>query len=192
MNWASPAHYRTRIEEGQASCRGARGVLNVSLIVSERPLAQHVPHDAAAQHNTAPTAPPLAAREFWRMLAPWFGYAFLALAGVLGLFTASGTADSATYASGMATFALAAVLVAWKLRRQFDGGEPGFLLPTVADNPDLLLVTIALLTVLGIVGAVLAATVGGTIYRIGLALFLVCAAFIFIEIKRYFDRADNP
>ena len=42
-----------------------------------------------------------------------------------------------------------------------------------------------------LVGAALAATLGGSLYGVGLALFIVCWGLIFIEIKRYFDRLER-
>jgi hypothetical protein len=142
------------------------------------------------QENAA-TAPALGAGAVWRMVAPWLGYAFLAVAAVLGLFTASGAGDRATYASGLATVAIAALLIAWRMKQQFDGVEVGFLLPVSAAGPDTLFVTLVVLGVLGLAGAILAATVGGTVYGIGIALFIIAALFIFIEIKRYFDRRER-
>lgn len=133
----------------------------------------------------------MSGREAWRLVAPWLGYVFLGAAALLGLFTASGADDQATYASGLATFAVAASLIAWRMKRQLDGYEVGFLLPVAVANADALLVTIAVLGAMGLAGATMAAAVGGTVYGIGMALFIICAAFIFIEIKRYFDRRER-
>jgi len=132
----------------------------------------------------------MSARELWGLVAPWLGHAFLAASAVLGLFTASAAADGATYAAGLATFALAGAIVAVRVKRQFDGREVGFLLAVSVASSDALLVAVALLTVLGLAGVILAATVGGAVYDIGIALFGICLALIFIEIKRYFDRLD--
>jgi hypothetical protein len=149
------------------------------------------PPSAAPQDHSAATQPALPAREVWRMIGPWLGYVFLGFAGILGLFTASASADGAGYDAGLATFAIAVAVIALRAKRQLDGAEVGFLLPVSPADADTLFVTVAILGVLGIVGAALAATVGGTLYGIGLALFIVCAALIFTEIKRYFDRLDR-
>jgi hypothetical protein len=130
--------------------------------------------------------------ELWRLAAPGLGYAFLTVAAVIGLFTSSGTVDDATYASGLVTFAVAVLLIAARIKRQFDGHAVGFLWAGVATrDTDTLWVSIAFLTVLGIFGAILAASVGGTLYGEGIALFIVCAAFIFFDIKRYFDQREG-
>ena len=129
----------------------------------------------------------------WRLVAPWLGYVFLAAAAVLGLFTASGArrrrhlCDRAWHSSSSPSS-----LIAVRMKRQFDGREVGFLLPvSLGQAPIRCSSSIAVLAVLGLVGLILAATVGGTLYGIGLALFIVAAAFIFGDIKRYFDRRDG-
>jgi hypothetical protein len=124
-------------------------------------------------------------------VAPWLGHVFLAAAAVQGLFTASGDADSATYAAGLATFFVAVLVIFVRIKRQLDGRDVGFLLPVAATNADSLFVTVAVLAVLGLVGLVLAATVGGLLYSIGLALFIISAALIFGDIKSYFDLRDR-
>jgi hypothetical protein len=157
----------------------------------EHHVARSASAHIAVQEQRPPSAPAVSAGEAWRLVAPWLGYVFLGAAALLGLFTASGADDAATYASGLATFAVAASLIAWRMKRQLDGYEVGFLLPVAVSSSDALLVTIAVLGAMGLAGAVLAATVGGTVYGIGLALFIICAAFIFIEIKRYFDGRER-
>jgi hypothetical protein len=144
------------------------------------------------EHEAAPpTAPTLGAREAWRLVAPWLGHIFLAGAAVLGLFTASGGADGVTYGAGLATFFVAVLVIFVRIKRLFDGQEIGFLLPIASTSVDSMFVTIAVLGVLGLVGAVLAATVGGELYGIGLALFVVAAALVFSTIKRYFDLRER-
>jgi hypothetical protein len=152
-------------------------------------MAHHPPPHAAPQDN-APL-PAVSGTEAWRIVAPWLGYAGLGAAAVLGLFTASGAEDGATYDSGLVAAAVAIILIVWRMKQQLDGREIGFLLPVTPADFDTLAVTIAVLAVLGVVGGILAATVGGTLYDIGLALLIICAIFIFFEIKRYFDRREQ-
>ncbi|MGH7122535.1 MAG: hypothetical protein ACREFP_26690 [Acetobacteraceae bacterium] len=153
-------------------------------------MIQQVPHDDAFHHRETDRLYPVSGAEVWRMVKPWLGYVFLAAAAVLGLFTASRAGDDTTYGAGLALFILAAIVVAWRMRRQLDGREVGFLLAVSVENSDSLLVSIAVLAVLGLVGIGLAAAVGGTLYGIGLALFVIAAALIFNDIKRYFDHRD--
>ena len=134
------------------------------------------------------TLHPVALAEVWAMLAPWIGHVLLIAAAIFGLATASGAADDAAYDAGMVTFLVAVVLIAFRVKRQLDGAAVGLLLPIAIEREDGLLVTIAALTVLGLVGGILAASVGGVFYGVGLALFLICAGMIFFEIKHYFDR----
>jgi len=149
------------------------------------------PQHDAAQHGAADAPQPVGADAVWRMVAPMLGYVFLTVAAVLGLFTASGRVDDATYAAGIGLFALAVVIIAVRIKRQFDGREVGFLLQVSVASSDSLFISIAVLTVLALAGVVLAATVGGTFYGIGLALFVVASAMIFGDIKRYFDRREG-
>jgi len=146
-------------------------------------------HDAAQHETDLPQ--PVDAREVWRLIVPGLGYVFLAAAAVLGLFTASGDVDQATYEAGLATFVLAAIIIAVRLKRQFDGREVGFLLEVSVANSDALFLSIAALIVLALAGVVLAAAVGGSFYGIGLALFVIATAMIFRDIKRYFDRREG-
>jgi hypothetical protein len=112
------------------------------------------------------------------MVAPWLGYGFLAASGVLGLFTASAATDAPTYAAGLGTFVLAIVIIVMRMKRQLDGREIGFLLAVSVTSVEALFVSIAVLGVLGLVG-------------IGLALFIMCAAFILSDIKGYFDGLER-
>ena len=153
-------------------------------------MSDHASHPDATQRDAADRPQPVPVSEVWRIVLPGLGYVFLALAGVYGLFTASEAGDGPTYAAGLGLFILAALLIAVRLKLQFDGSEVGFLLPMVIERLDSLLVAIAVLTVLGLGGFILAAAVGGALYGIGLALFVVSALIIFLEIKRYFDRRD--
>jgi len=149
------------------------------------------PQHDAAQHDAAGMPQPVGADAVWRMIAPGLGYVFLTGAAVLGLFTASGNVDDATYAAGLGLFVLAAVIIALRLKRTFDGREVGILLEVSVASTDSLFVSIAVLAVLALVGAVLAATVGGTLYGVGLALFVIASAMIFRDIKRYFDERER-
>jgi hypothetical protein len=146
-------------------------------------------HDAA-QHETG-LPQPVDAAEVWRLIAPGLGYAFLAVAAVLGLVTASGEVDGATYAAGLATFVLAVIIIAVRLKRQFDGGAVGLLLDVSVASTDSLFLSIAVLTVLALAGLIVAAAIGGSLYGIGLALFVIGTAMIFRDIKRYFDRREG-
>lgn len=148
-------------------------------------------HSPAETEQEAVILMPTSLREVWRLLAPWLGYVLLAAAGVLGLATASGGADEATYDAGMTTFVLAVLIIAIRIKRQLDGEYVGLLLPVAVRREDSLAIAIALLGVLGLGGAVVAAAVGGAYYGVGLALFIVSAAIAFREIKRYFDFRDH-
>ncbi len=150
-------------------------------------------HHAAVQHR-GPDGDAMTPAEVWRMVVPGLGYVFLAGAAVLGLFTASaGSAagDQASYVAGLGCFVVAVFIMALRLRRQFDGEEVGFLLYISVANVDSLLVSIVVLTVLGLIGVVLASAVGGAFSGIGLALFVIAALMIFTDLKRFFDHREG-
>jgi hypothetical protein len=149
------------------------------------------PQHDAAQQEMAHGPEPVATAELWRLVAPGLGYAFLAAAAVLGLITASGNVDGPTYAAGLATFGLAVVIIAVRLKRQFDGRDVGFLLDISVASTDSLFLSIVVLGVLAVAGVALAAWVGGSFYGIGLALFVIGTMMIFRDIKRYFDRQEG-
>jgi hypothetical protein len=154
-------------------------------------MAHPLPEHAAAHQSAPSDLPAITAGEAWRLVAPWLGYVFLTAAALLGLFTARGDADAVTYGVGLATFFVAVALIVVRMNRQLNGRDVGFLLPVTPGDVDSLLVTIAVLVVLGLVGAVLAATVGGVLYGIGLALFVVSVLLIFTDMKRYFDLRER-
>jgi len=149
-----------------------------------------LPHDDMP-HPAEERPRPITGIEVWRLVAPGLGYVFLAAAGVLGLFTASDARDGATYSAGLGLFILAVLLMGLRLKRQFDGEAVGFFLPLLVEGTDSLIVAIVVLVALGLVGLVLAATVGGNLYNIGLALFVIAMAIIFGELKRYFDHRER-
>jgi hypothetical protein len=172
---------------GAAVLYSRRGGNQERVAVMEDPAAGHAaPHSESAEGGEA-----IGAGAAWRLIAPWLGYVFLAASGVLGLMTASAGADEATYDAGLATFLVALLIIIVRMRRQLDGHEIGFLLPVSVETSDSLFASIAVLGVLGLAGVVLAASVGGAFYGIGLALLVVSVALIFNDIKRYFDRRDR-
>jgi hypothetical protein len=131
------------------------------------------------------------ARQFWAWSAPWVGYALLALAGVLGLFTASDAEDPASYFAGMLTFVLAVAIIAFLLKRQFDGPGESIWWAVTPTSADALWFHIPILAVLGLVGLVLGASEGGIFAYAGLAFFVACALLIFLSIKHYFDLREG-
>jgi CDP-diglyceride synthetase len=142
-------------------------------------------HDA-----TSPGGDRVAIGEVGRWLAPWLLGAFLVLAMLLGLFTASRAEDDASYALGFVTAGLALLVLAWRIRRVADGRNA--VAPVLVDDPTALVIAIALLAVLAIAGLWLAARSGVvTVEAVGYALFGFCLAFIFANLKHYFDRREG-
>jgi hypothetical protein len=128
--------------------------------------------------------------ELWRWLAPWLVGAFLALAALLGLFTASRAQTDGSYAIGFATAGLALLMLAWRLKRALDGDRaPASVL---VDDATALVVVIALLTALAVGGLLLAARSGEVVPEaVGYALFGFSLVFIFANLKHYFHRRER-
>lgn len=127
----------------------------------------------------------------WRLLAPWLGYLLLGAAALFGLFSASEAADTAEYQAGMVTFALALGLIALRMKRQLDGHYDGLLLPLAVTDEDGFQLYLAVLGVLAVGGLVLAASTENVFHEVGIALFLICVALVFWNVKRYFDRREE-
>lgn len=127
----------------------------------------------------------------WRLLAPWLGYLLIGAAGVLGLFTASGNPEGDGYVAGMVTFGIAVVMIALRIRHQFDGRYDGLLLAASVNSGDALTFYIPIIGVLGIGGLVLAAETDGIFHDAGFAFFGVCAVMIYVSVKRYFDNYER-
>jgi hypothetical protein len=147
---------------------------------------------AAAGHEAAdPAVVRTDLATVWRLVAPWLGYLLLAVAAVLGLFTASEAGEGEDYVAGLLTFGLAVLVIAWRMRDQLDGRDDGLLLPVMADGEDALLLWIAVMAALGIAGLLVAAATESVLHVAGIALFVVAALFIFAAMKRYFDRRER-
>ena len=127
----------------------------------------------------------------WRLLAPWLGYLVIGAAGVLGLFTASGQPQGDPYIAGMVTFGVAVVMIALRIRHQFEGRYDGLLLATSVSSGDALAFYVPIIGALGIGGLILAAKMDGIFHNAGFAFFAVCAVMIYVSIKRYFDDYER-
>jgi hypothetical protein len=127
----------------------------------------------------------------WRLLAPWLGYLLIGAAGVLGLFTASGDPQGDAYIAGMVTFGIAVLMIALRIRHQFDGRYDGLLLAASVRSGDALMLYIPIIGALAVGGLVLAAMTDGIFHNAGLAFFAVCAMLIYVSVKRYFDFRES-
>lgn len=139
-------------------------------------------HGGAAAEVTAQR---VALREIWRWIAPWILAAVLIIVFLLGLVGASGAADDGTYWIGLIAAVLALAVLIWLLRAALDGDEWPSLF---VEEPEPLIILIALLTILAVIGSVLAArgesvAVSGTGYALGAVSILL----IFFNLKHYFD-----
>jgi hypothetical protein len=140
---------------------------------------------SAASYVAAQRVP---AREVARWVGPWLLAGVLVIVLVLGLVTASGAADSGTYWLGVVGAVLALVILLWQLDAAL-GGRP---LPSLlVDEPEPLVITIALLALLAMLGLVLAArSESSAVNASGYALFIASLLIGFANLKHYFDRQE--
>lgn len=126
----------------------------------------------------------------WRWTAPWLFGALLVAAALLGLFAASRAQDDGSYAIGFATAGLSLLLLAWRIKSILDGGPAAVSL--LVEDSTALVVLILLLAALAVAGLFLAARSAAILPEAaGYALFVVALAFIFANLKHYFDRRDQ-
>jgi hypothetical protein len=132
-----------------------------------------------------------AARAFWSWLGFWLQFLVLGILAVVGAFVASGAERPGNYACGM-LLSLAAIALAFlRLKHQLDGGATGWANFLLVDNMWNLALLIPLFAIIGLAGLFIAhAWEGGAMHAAGIALFIVSGAFLFLNIKRVYDRID--
>jgi hypothetical protein len=134
-----------------------------------------------------------AEHAFWSWLGFWLQILVLGLLAIGGAFAASGAARPGDYTCGM-VLSLAAIALAFlRLKHRLDGGRGsgwGDLL--LVDNMWNLALVIPLFTVIGLAGLFIAhAWEDGAMHAAGIALFIVCGAIIFLDMKHVFDRMES-
>jgi CDP-diglyceride synthetase len=144
----------------------------------------------AMQHQDTAPIERVGLGEVWRWLAPWLLGAFLAGAAFLGFYAASRAQDDGTYILGFVTAGLAFLMLIWRVKLALDGR--GSAAPVLVDEASALVIVIALLAILAVGGLVLAARGGAVMLQaVGYALFVFCLAFIFGNVKHYFDQRER-
>lgn len=124
------------------------------------------------------------------VLAPWIFYVLLAAAGIIGLFGASFAADSGGQDAGLFCFVLAIALIAWRIHIQTGGSADTNWRRLLVSTAEALFLNVAVLAVLSLGVLLCTAGAGGRLRADGLAFFVCCVVFIFLNIKNYFDQAE--
>jgi len=126
----------------------------------------------------------------------WFGFwgqfVALGLLAVIGGFFASADAASGDYACGL-ILALAAIALAFlRLKTWFDAGSGGWANFLFVDDTANLILAIVVFVVLGLGGMIVASGVGyGGLQNGGVALFIVSAIGVLLNLKHVFDIRDR-
>lgn len=130
--------------------------------------------------------------ELWRWLLFWLQFAVLAVLAIFGAAIASAAEQPGDYDCGLA-LALASIGLALLLvRRAFDGSRLDWGGLLLVDDMRQLAVAVPLFALIGFAGLVLArAAEGGSLHAAGLALFVVSAIIVLLDVKRVFDRLES-
>ena len=131
-------------------------------------------------------------RAFWSWLGFWLQLLIFGVVAVVGAFFASGGGRPGDYACGMLLIVGVIALAFLRLKHHLDGGTAGWADFVLVDDTGNLAVAIPLFTVVGLAGLFVAhAWERGAMHAAGVALFIVSGVFIFLDIKRVFDRIDS-
>jgi hypothetical protein len=136
--------------------------------------------------------PDEAEHAFWLWLSFWIQFLILAVLAVIGAFVASEDARPGDYLCGM-LLSLAAVALAFlRLKHRLDGGASGWGTFLLVDDMTHLALVIPLFAIIGLAGLFIAhAWESGAMHAAGLGLFVASGAFVFLNIKRVFDRMSS-
>jgi hypothetical protein len=128
---------------------------------------------------------------FGSWLGFWLQLLILGLLALVGAGFAGLGGRPGDYAAGMVLLLASVALAFLRLKHRLDGDNAtwsGFLFVSNMTN---LAVAIPLFTILGFVGLVIARLQShGSLHGAGIALFVVSAVIIFLDIKYVFDRID--
>lgn len=126
----------------------------------------------------------------WPWLGFWIQFALLFGCIVLGAFAASNPDAPGDYAAGVVLMLGAAALAFLRLKARFDARPLGWRFFLV-DGLWGLVAAIPLFTIIGLVGLFIASGWPyGSLHIGGIALFVVGAVIVLLDIRHVFDRID--
>jgi hypothetical protein len=131
-------------------------------------------------------------QAFWQGVRLAIRRAIVVVVGLVGLFAASGAADSAGYHCGLGAFVAACLVLFLEIKRHFDGVPPLTLDDLLIDDFDTLAVGLPLLGLFGLACLFVAAHgQGGAGYYAGLGGAIGAVLVGLGSIKACFDRAEG-
>jgi hypothetical protein len=137
--------------------------------------------------------PDNAERAFWSWLGFWLEILVLGVLAIVGAFAASGADRRGDYTCGMVLNLAAMALAFLRLKRRLDGNGSDWADFLLVDDMWNLALVIPLFAVIGLAGLFVAhAWEEGAMHSAGIALFIVSAAIIFLDMKHVFDRMEPP
>jgi hypothetical protein len=134
--------------------------------------------------------------EDTRELCAWFGFwaqfVVLAFFVILGAFFGANGGEPGDETAGVLLVVAASLVAFLRLKAGFDGGPRSWSSFLFVDDMPNLVFAIVVLVILGLIGLFMATAhqVGG-LHNGGVALFLVAALFVFLNLKRVFDTAES-
>jgi hypothetical protein len=133
-----------------------------------------------------------AERAFWSWLGFWVQFLILGLLAVIGAFVASEDARPGDYLCGLLLSLGAIALSFLRLKHRLDGGVLDWGAFLLVDDMKHLGFVIPLFAIIGLAGLFIAhAWESGAMHAAGLGLFVASGAFVFLNIKRVFDRMNS-
>src|ERR1700751_1300822 len=131
-------------------------------------------------------------QSFWSWLGFWSQFLILGVLAVIGAFVASADARPGDYQCGVLLGLGAIALAFLRLKHRLDGGPLGWGTFLLVDDMKHLAFVIPLFAIIGLAGLFIAhAWESGAMHAAGLGLFVVSGAFVFLNIKRVFDRMNS-
>ena len=122
----------------------------------------------------------------------WLQLIVLGACALLGAFYASADVDAGDYACGLILIVAALVLALMRLKARFDGRSADWADFVLVNDLRNLILAIVAFVILGLGGLIVAAGVDyGGLHNGGVALFVVSAVTVLLNIKRVFDNLDR-
>ena len=146
--------------------------------------------------NTATTPPgrlpESVGREFWSWFAFWAQFGLLGLAIAIGGLYAGHSDEPDDATCGLLLILAAIALGFLRLKHHFDDRTPAWNDAVLVDDMASLWLAIVVFALLGLFGLIIAAEAEfGALHNAGVALFVVAALAVLLNMKRVFDNLDR-
>ena len=143
--------------------------------------------------NSASTPPSSLSDEFWLWFGFWAQFVLLGLAAAIGGLYGGHSDDPDDATCGLLLMIAAIALAFPRLEHHFDGRPMGWGSALLVDDMPNLWLAIVVFAFLGLLGLITGAEAEeGALHNAGVALFVVAALAILLNMKRVFDNLERP